>query len=297
MTKILTIGVSARALFNLDSEHALFESHGLDVYTAHQITHEKAPLPIGPAFPFVKAMLSLNTQDAMLVEVVLISGQHPNIGLRVLRRAEDLGVNIARAAFTGGSPVTPYLQAFDVDLFLSRSFQDVQTALDFGVPSAFMSALSDSYLTPEQDVIKVAFDGDSVLFSDESEAISKNRGLQAFVDNELTNVDVPMNEGPFARFLLALHHIREIHPDKVRIALVTARSGTSIDRAVKTLRHWGLHVDEAFFLGNLSKGNFISAFKPHIFFDDQEKHIESASPHAPSGRVPYRLGGAMRLSA
>lgn len=297
MCRILTIGVSARALFNLDDEHALFESQGLDVYVAHQISHEKSPLQIGPAFPFVKAMLSINTEEKTLVQVVLISGQHPNIGLRVLRRAQDSGVDIHRAAFTGGSSVIPYLQAFEVDLFLSRSAEDVQTALDFGVPSAFMSALSETYLAPEHEVIKVAFDGDSVLFSDESEAISKTQGLEAFVKNELTNVDVPMKEGPFARFLQALHYIRDIYPDKIRIALVTARSGTSIDRAVKTLRHWGIHVDEGFFLGSLPKGNFISAFKPHIFFDDQEKHIQSASPHAPSGRVPYLQNGAMRIKA
>ncbi|MBU0708097.1 5'-nucleotidase, partial [Patescibacteria group bacterium] len=231
-----------------------------------------------------------------LVEVIVMSRNSPDTGLRVFNTISHYGLEITRAAFSGGTPLSPYLKAFDVDLFLSKSDEDVQAAVDSGVAAAVL------YAPPieqnlDSDKIRIAFDADAVLFSEESEQIFKTQGLEAFLEHEKRNVDTPMQEGPFAKLLMTLSYLQRHFPKEkspVRIAIVTARNSPAHERVVQTLRAWGVSVDEAFFLGGLSKDEVLSAFNAHIFFDDQDIHLQSASKKVPSAKVPYKSGSPLK---
>jgi len=178
------------------------------------------------------------------------------------------------------------LNALEVDLFLSKNKEDVQDAIDEGFAEARLYDAQKDF-NPNENQIRIAFDGDAVIFSEESEAIYKERGLDAFAANEKEFASDPLSEGPFAKFLLTLSKIKKEEPKRIRIALVTSRNSPAHKRAILTLRKWGVDVDEAFFLGGVGKTDILKAFNAHIFFDDQEIHLDSASEEIPSGKVPY----------
>lgn len=297
LTEPLVIGISSRALFDLEAENRIFEEQGVHAYEAHQVAHEDKILGRGSAFSLVEAFLSLNKlrEDGRLVEVIVMSRNSPNTSLRIFHSIDHYGLDISRAALTGGSPIAPYLHAFRTDLFLSAFRPDVQQAIDSGFAAGVI--LTEGIHTPggqPVEQIRIAFDGDAVLFSSESERIFQKEGLEAFTAHEKQKADIPMEEGPFANFLRTLAHIQEKFPDKdtapIRTALVTARSAPAHERAIKTLRQWGIRVDEAFFLGGVSKKDVLSAFGAHIFFDDQYTHAGPASQVVPSALVPYIEG-------
>jgi len=290
----LVIAISSRALFDLEHENRIYETEGVPAYCEYQRSHENEPLQPGTAFPLVKALLRLNElmPDRQLVEVVLMSMNTPDTGLRVFNSIEHYGLPITRAAFAGGRSIVPYLQAFKVDLFLSKAHADAQAAIDAGVAAATLYAPPETPATLEWP-IRIAFDGDAVLFSHESERIYQEQGLDAFEAHEGAHRLESMKEGPFARLLILLADLQKQFPTEscpVRIALVTARASPTHARVVHTLRQWGVSVDEAFFLGGVAKHEVLAAFGAHIFFDDQDSHLQQASRLVPSGKVPYRGG-------
>ncbi|MBP0600775.1 5'-nucleotidase [Herbaspirillum sp. LeCh32-8] len=290
----LVIGISSRALFDLEAENSIYAEKGVEAYSSYQRAHENDALEPGTAFPLVKALLKLNEliPERRLVEVVVISRNTPDTGLRAFNAIAAHKLDISRAAFTGGGPTAPYLKAFKIDLFLSRDTGDVQEAIDAGVAAAQLYTAPVDYSAPESQ-IRIAFDGDAVLFSPESERIFAEKGLEAFAKHEQRHRKKAMKEGPFAKLLLALSEIQKQFPPKecpVRIAIVTARNSPAHQRVIHTLRTWNVNVDEAFFLGGLKKAEVLQAFGAHMFFDDQEGHVETASVVVPSGRVPYKGG-------
>lgn len=296
LTEPLVIGISSRALFNLEEENKIFEDQGLAAYEDYQVKHEADILPKGSAFQLVKAFLNLNTlQEKRLVEVIVMSRNSPNTSLRIFNSIEDYGLDITRAALTGGAEIAPYLKAFKTDLFLSAYGPDVQQAIDNDT-AAGKILTGTQHFDPRRkiDQIRIAFDGDAVLFASESERIFQRDGMQAFMNHERAKADIPLQKGPFANFLLTIGHIQSLFPDKekapIRTALVTSRNAPAHERAIKTLRMWNVHIDEAFFLGGVSKRDVLSAFGAHIFFDDQHVHTDPASEVVPSAVVPYREG-------
>jgi 5'-nucleotidase len=292
----LVVGISSRALFDLRREDALFEAAGLDAYRAEQLAHEDDILPPGTGFPLAKAVLGLNSPHAPpRAEVVVMSRNSTETSLRIFNSIRHYGLDISRAALSGGAPLAPYLKAFSVDLFLSRYEDDVCRALEAGVAAAL---LYDQPKDPLQaaDEIRIAFDGDAILFSDESERIFQSQGLEAFARHEAERALQPLAEGPFARLLHKLSSLQQAAAQDgltpIRTALVTARGGPAHERVIRTLLAWGVTVDEAFFLGGVPKTEILMAFRPHIFFDDQAAHCERAAPRVPTGRVPSGTAGA-----
>ena len=295
LTDPLVIGISSRALFDLEKENEIFEQEGLEAYAAYQLAHEKEVLPRGPAFSLVEAFLNLNTlQKDRLVEVIIMSRNSPDTSLRIFNSIKHYGLDIERAALVGGGNIVPYLRAFKTDLFLSAYEDDVKLAVDSGVAAGAILTGNVPPAAQNLDPIRIAFDGDAVLFSAESERIYKQQGMDAFYRHEVMQADVPMEKGPFANFLMTLAHIQSLFADReqapIRTALVTARSTPGHERAVKTLRSWGVRVDEAFFLGGVPKKEILGAFGAHIFFDDQRTHAEPASELLAAAVVPYREG-------
>ena len=301
LSEPLVIGISSRALFNLEQENKIFEEQGLSEYEAYQVQHEKDVLAKGSAFQLVRAFLNLNTlQEKRLVEVIVMSRNSPNTSLRIFNSIAHYGLDITRAALTGGAEIAPYLKAFRTDLFLSANQDDVKQAVDGGVAAATILPGSP-HDNPDSAVnqIHIAFDGDAVLFAAEAERIYRHEGIDAFQENEREKADIPLERGPFANFLTAVSHIQSLFPSKeaapIRTALVTSRNAPAHERAVKTLRYWGVRVDEAFFLGGVSKKDVLSAFGAHIFFDDQHIHAGPASEVVPAAVVPYREGDDPRV--
>lgn len=296
LTKPLVIGISSRALFNLEQENKIFEEQGVEAYEAFQVEHESEILQKGSAFQLVKAFLSLNNiREERLVEVIVMSRNNPNTSLRIFNSIQDYGLDITRAALTGGATIAPYLKAFKTDLFLSANAEDVQAAINSGIAAGrILTGVAHADCKRKIDQIRIAFDGDAVLFSAESEKIYQKMGMQAFAEHERDNANNPMEKGPFANFLSTLSHVQELFKDSdiqpVRTALVTSRNAPAHERAIKTLRNWGVHINEAFFLGGVSKTEVLAAFGAHIFFDDQDVHTEPASTVVPSATVPYRDG-------
>lgn len=287
----LVVGISSRALFDLDHENEIFETQGLQAYATYQREHENELLQPGSGFPLVRALLNLNThfEDHRLVEVIVVSRNSPDMGIRLFKSIEAHQLEITRAAFTSGKSLTPYLSAFQVDLFLSKYDVGVQSAIDAGIAGAVIYDLPDDF-DPDSDKIRIAFDGDAVLFrSRESERIFEEQGLEAYDQYEREHAQNPMAEGPFTNLLRTLATLQtHFDPDNppIRIALVTARSSPAHERVIRTLRAWDLHIDEAFFMGGMPKDAILKAFRPHIFFDDQEANLVRASRVVPSARVP-----------
>jgi len=293
LSQCLVIGISSRALFDLENENDIFNKSGIDSYRKYQLENEKNALAKGTAFHLVEALLKLNDLSGKkLVEVIVMSRNSPDTGLRVFNSIEHYGLPITRAAFSGGENLSDYLEAFSVDLFLSKSEEDVQLAIDAGVAAAILYAPPKEIDMSKQ--IRIAFDADAVIFSEQSEHIYKTKGLEAFLAHEKDNVNKPLPEGPFAKLLKTLSFLQEqFENSPIRLAIVTARNSPAHERVVQTLRTWNVHVDEAFFLGGLSKDQILKAYKAHIFFDDQETHLEDASKLVPSGKVPYKTGSPL----
>ncbi len=299
----LVIGVSSRALFNLEEENAIYESRGLEAYTDYQIRHEQDVLKPGSCFELIRAFLRLNQlqQDKHLVEVIIMSRNSADTSLRIFRSIEHYGLDITRAALTGGACVSRYLKAFRTDLFLSAYAPDVQDAINVGVAAGMLMTgheQKDS-LCETVDQIRIAFDGDAVLFGSEAERVFQRNGVEAFRNYEKTHALDPLPKGPFANFLMALSNIQSMFPDRentpIRTALVTSRSAPAHERAIRTLRNWQVRVDEAFFLGGVQKRDILGSFGAHIFFDDQWIHASAASDVVPSAVVPYKTGDDPRI--
>ena len=284
----LVVAISSRALFDLTESHMVYENEGVDAYCNYQIANEDTPLAPGIAFNMVKKLLALNDLDseAPKVEVILLSRNSADTGLRVFNSIKHHSLGVSRAAFTGGKSTNPYVSAFGAHLFLSADDNDVAEALNSGFAAA--TILPSNITANENLELRIAFDGDAVLFSDEAERIYQEQGLEAFTASEVLAAKTPLPGGPFKAFLEMLHLIQsEYKTDSpIRTALVTARAAPSHERAIRTLRAWNIRIDEAIFLGGLDKGPFLKAFNADIFFDDQRKHCESARQHVATGHVP-----------
>ncbi len=286
---VLVIGISSRALFDLRASHELFDAKGLEAYSEYQVANEDVYLEPGVAFPLVKKLLALNEDevDHPGVEVILMSRNSADTGLRIFNTIEHYGLKIERAAFTNGASPYKYMSAFGTDLLLSTNADDVRKALRKGYAAA--TILPGSAASGESRQLRIAFDGDAVIFSDEAERVYQQHGLGAFADSEREAAKLPLSGGPFKPLLEALHKIQSAYPitdNPIRTALVTARSAPAHKRVVLTLREWGIRIDEALFLGGRSKGEFLKAFGADIFFDDQQVHTESASAHVATAHVP-----------
>ena len=287
----LVVAISSRALFDLSESHDLFEREGLDAYRGYQMARENDLLEPGIAFPLVQKLLRLN-RDAMngpRVEVILLSRNSADTGLRIFNSIEHYGLDIARAVFTGGAATTPYVNSFGAHLLLSANPESVGRALAAGVAAA--TILPSKAPQSASDQLRIAFDGDAVIFGDESERVSQEQGIEAFHRNEVENADTPLSGGPFRGFLAALHNLQAAFPAgdaaPIRTALVTARSAPAHKRVILTLRSWGVRLDEALFLGGRDKGPFLQAFGADIFFDDSHANVESARQHVATGHVPH----------
>ena len=290
----LIIGISSRALFDLDFSHDIYIKKGLKSYQDYQIENEDKTLKPGQAFNLVKKILNINDlyNGKEKVEVILLSRNTSDTGLRIRNSIEDHNLNISRAAFCGGESPHRYVRDFGVHLFLSSSKEDVKLAIKSNVAAAtIMSRSSDRMKKNDSEILKIAFDGDAVIFSDESEKVFQEKGLDAFIKNEV-NAKSVLKEGPFKSFLVELNKIQsdfEINECPIRTALVTARSAPSDKRVIKTLRKWGVRIDESLFLGGMDKTKFLESFDADIFFDDQKKHIMNAIETTTSAHVPFGI--------
>lgn len=294
LDNLLVIGISSRALFDLEVEETIFRTQGLDAYRHHQIENENEILKPGAGFALVRALLKLNAlTDKRLVEVVIMSRNSSETAMRIFNSIRHYELDITRAALSGGASLAPYLNAFNVSLFLSLHEDDVQAAVNSGVGSALLYQKPDNAME-ELDQIRIAFDGDAVIFSDESERIFQEHGIKAFENHERENALRPLPDGPFARLLKSLSFIQNNFKNAdgraapIRTALVTARSSPAHERVIRTLRAWDVLIDETFFMGGVAKSDVLAAFKPHIFFDDQPGHCARAAPLVQTGRVPIK---------
>ena len=287
----LVVAISSRALFDFEEENRIFDRDGEGAYIAMQFARLDVPARAGVAFPLVKKLLAFNTPKAQRVEVVILSKNDPVSGLRVFRSAVKAGLQLERGVFTRGRNPYQYLDALKANLFLSANEADVMSALDSQCPAARVYPESAQAASRHADEVRIAFDGDAVLFSDEAERVYQRDGLEAFTRHETTHALQPLPPGPFKPLLEALHRLQAASgtevPVKVRTALVTARSAPAHERAVRTLMEWNVAVDEAMFLGGLDKGAFLKAFEPDFYFDDQRGHIDSARVHVAAGHVPF----------
>lgn len=296
----LVIAISSRAMFKMDDSHHVYEQEGLAAYSQYQIDHEDEPLEPGDAFPLVKKLLSINERlkGEPRVEIILLSRNSADTGLRVFNSIEHYGLDIARAAFCGGESPYRYVQAFGCHLFLSTDAEDVRSALDSGVAAATFlppkgangEANRASGNGNDAGQLRFAFDGDAVLFSDEAEQIYKASGLEAFTATERAAAKQPLTGGPFKSFLAALHTLQAEFPgddSPIRTALVTARSAPAHERVIRTLRAWRIRIDESLFLGGLAKVEFLKAYGADVFFDDQRGHCDLAAEHIATGHVPH----------
>lgn len=289
----LVVGISSRALFDLEEENEIFEKEGLKAYSKYQIEHENDILKPGTAFPLIKALHKLNTDGNYRTEIIVMSKNSADTSLRIFKSIEHYGLNISRAALVGGNFIAPYLNAFRTDLFLSANEEDVQEAINANIAAGIICSHSGVPINSDEDIsqIRIAFDGDAVIFSDEAEKIYQEKGLEAFAEHEYRNAKKPLPAGPFAKLLKTISAIQRQYSEgeaPIRTALVTARNAPAHERVVRTLRAWDVRIDEAFFLGGVNKSEVLKAFDANIFFDDQQTHIEPASKVVPAARVPYK---------
>jgi 5'-nucleotidase len=286
----LVVAISSRALFDFEEENAVFESADDRAYMRLQLERVEQPAKPGVAFPLVQKLLKFNADGVRRVEVVILSRNDPVSGLRVFRSVKGAELDIERGVFTRGRAPFGYLRPLHANLFLSAQPQDVKAALEAGFPAALVythSAQADSH--PAE--VRIAFDGDAVLFDDEAERVFESHGLTAFQTHEADHASRPLPPGPFKPLLEALHRLRggdaQLPGMRVRTALVTARSAPAHERAIRTLMDWNIEIDEAMFLGGLEKGPFLREFEPDFYFDDQTRHVENAAQHVPAGHVPH----------
>jgi 5'-nucleotidase len=286
----LVVAISSRALFDFEEENRVFEAKDDRHYMQLQLERLETPAPPGVAFSLVNKLLAFNASGAKTshrVEVVILSRNDPVSGMRVFRSAKHYGLPIIRGVFTRGEAPWRYLRPLNANLFLSTNEADVRSALAAQVPAARVYPHSARASQEYPDEVRIAFDGDAVLFSDEAERVFQARGLDAFQDHELAQAATPLAPGPFKPLLEALHRLQRTRETgmRIRTALVTARSAPAHERAIRTLMNWNIEVDEALFLGGLPKGEFLREFAPDFFFDDQTGHVESAAHHVPAGHV------------
>lgn len=286
----LVIAISSRALFDLDASHLVFEQEGIDAYLHYQIEKENEILEPGVAFHLVEKLLRLTdpTTAQPLVEIILLSRNSADTGLRVFNSIQHHQLRISRAAFTNGTSPYQYVAAFGAQLFLSANPVDVCKALNAGCAAATL--LPGTINTNVSEQLRIAFDGDAVIFSDEAERIYQENGLNAFRSSEVAAANTPLSGGPFKGFLAALHEVQKrfsADTCPIRTGLVTARDAPAHERVIRTLRQWNIRIDEALFLGGLNKGQFLQAFGADIFFDDQQGHCLNASEHVATGHVPH----------
>ncbi len=283
----LVVAISSRALFDLEEENQVFEQSDDKAYMQLQLERVEQPAKPGVAFSLVKKLLRFNTEAAQRVEVVILSRNDPVSGLRIMRSAEHYKLPISRCTFTRGEAPWRYLRPLKANLFLSAQADDVRAALGNGFAAATVATHSAHAQTNYPHEVRIAFDGDAVLFSDEAEKVYQKAGLPAFQKHEARNAAKPLPPGPFKPLLEALHRLQTASSPEMRIrtALVTARSAPAHERAIRTLMDWNIEVDQAMFLGGLAKGEFLREFEPDFFFDDQTGHVQSAASHVPSGHV------------
>ncbi|MGP5215488.1 5'-nucleotidase [Psychrobacter celer] len=306
----LIVAISATALFDLTESESylsqLLAQHpdtAIKAFRDYMTERENDPLSIGAGYPLIKALLNLNRYcqadsqetglEAPLVEVVIVSKSSPDTGIQVLNAIREHSLNISRSAFISGSPVAPYIDDFNVDLFLTTNREDAQQVADANICAcAILDATPVNTYELDTQQLRIAFDGDAVLFDDSGELLYKQKGLRAFHDREAKMRDLPIEKGPYAELLIKLSNLQERLPaglsySPIKIALVTARNAPADLRAIKTLREWGVNVDMAFFLGGLEKTAVLRTFAPHIFFDDSIQHIDAARRFIPTALVPY----------
>lgn len=310
LSDTLVVGISATALFDLSAADAVFRAKfaedkdsAIQEYRRYMLSQEGRPLLPGTGMPLIRALLSLNDHQVKgqgpLIEVVVMSRNSPETGMQVFENIRSYGLKISRHAFTGGESVVDYLDAYDVDLFLTTNVTDAQRVIDEGgCAAAVLKPPPDDMGKIPEGQVRIAFDGDAVLFDESSELVYKTEGMASFHANEDAKQDTPIPEGPYAILLKKLSRLQERLPfsvefSPVRIAIVTARNSPAEMRVIKTLQNWGVYVDEVFFLGGLEKAKVLKAFRPHIFFDDQELHLVEAAKVCPSGQVPYQSGSAL----
>ncbi len=283
----LVVAISSRALFDFEEENEVFEKGDDTAYMRLQLERLDVPAKPGVAFSLVQKLLAFNAEGPQKVDVVILSRNDPVSGLRVMKSAAHYALPIIRCSFTRGEPPWRYLKPLRANLFLSTHLSDVRAALEAGVPAAQVYPQSAHASAAHPHEVRIAFDGDAVLFSDEAERVFHAQGLNAFQQHESDNAALPLPDGPFKPLLVALNRLQQAATPQMRLrtALVTARSAPAHERAIRTLMNWNIAVDEAMFLGGLDKGEFLREFEPDFFFDDQTGHIESAARHVPSGHV------------
>jgi 5'-nucleotidase len=292
----LVVAISSRALFDFEEENHVFEQGDDRAYMRLQLERLEQPAKPGVAFSLVRKLLDFNDASGQRVEVAILSRNDPVSGMRVFRSAQHYGLPILRGTFTRGQPPWRYLRPLNANLFLSTHLSDVRDALQSGVPAAQVYPQSAHASDAHPHEVRIAFDGDAVLFSDEAERVYQAEGLDAFQRHEASKAAQPLPEGPFKPLLQALHRLQQEGTPRMRIrtALVTARSAPAHERAIRTLMDWNIDVDEAMFLGGLPKGEFLREFEPDFFFDDQTGHVDSAAQHVPAGHVASGVSNEAR---
>lgn len=294
LTNKLVVAVSSRALFDLETENKVFEEKGLDEYYKYQLENENSHLAKGTGFRLIENLLKINkyfSEEDKQVEVIILSKNNAATSLRITNAINKHGLEIVRSGWTSGNDISNYLKAFKVDLFLSADDSDVVNAIQNGVAAAKILPSHQDVHNSLGDQVRIAFDGDAVLFSEESELVYKEHGLEAFIEHEKENVNNPMEKGPFAKLLLTIAAIQKKFKDEespIRTSLVTARSAPTHERVIQTLNVWGVRIDEAFFLGGSEKYEILEAFGADIFFDDQDTHLDLSSSVVPSAKVIHK---------
>ncbi len=290
---MLKIGVSSRSLFDLEKEDIIFKTQGVEAYANYQKSNEDVLLEKGSAYYLLESLLELNKFQEETVEVIVMSRNTPDLGLRISKSIEHYELPIEKAIYTGGQPLAEYLHNLEIDLFLSRDGKDVIKAIEDNVAAGCLQDLPNNF-NPDDYTIRVAFDADAVLFSDKSQKIFDDKGLDKYLEHEFENIDNPMEKGPFAKFLIKLAEIQRLMDkysvmgaSSLRIAIVTARDMHTFERVVHTLRHWGVKVDEAACMAGQDKNSFLGSFQPHIFFDDNLNNVERAACIVPTAHVKY----------
>jgi 5'-nucleotidase len=289
---VLKIGISSRALFDLNDSHDVYVKHGIKKYSDYQRKHEDKKLQKGAAFQLVQKLLDMNTAKRKIVEVILLSRNSSETGLRIFNSIEKYKLEIAKAVFSGGESPFPYVDALDIDLFLSADISDVKLAIENKIAAAHI--LTEQLNQSSSPQLRIAFDADAVIFSDESEKVFKNKGLEKYLEKE-GNSSKPISPGPFNSFLKKLNIIQsKFTAEKcpIRIAIVTARAAPAHKRVIKTLRQQKIRIDETFFLGGLPKGKFLKGFSADIFFDDLTENCQEATSHVSTGHVPYGINNS-----
>ena len=290
----LVVAVSSRALFDLETENKVFEKKGLDQYYKHQLENENKPLKKGTGYRLIENLLKINqhfSEDEKQVEVIILSKNNAGASLRITNAINEHKLDILRSGWTSGNDISSYLKAFKVDLFLSADDEDVIHAIQNGVAAAKILPSHQDVHNSLGDQVRIAFDGDTVLFSGASELVYKEHGLEAFIKHEQDNKDNPLEKGVFAKLLLTIANIQKKFKGKespIRTALVTARSAPTHERVIKTLNVWNVRIDEAFFLGGSEKYEVLEAFGADIFFDDQDIHLNLSASVVPSAKVIHK---------